>query len=53
MAVFPPETVILYRQGQNTSPTEHKVNRWNMGTLTDRPSHGSSSTPRKTGHGQL
>lgn len=31
----------------------HKVNRWNMGTLADRSSAGSSSTPRKTGYGHV
>jgi hypothetical protein len=47
------KAIIRYRQGQSTSPTEHKVKCRNMGTLVDRPSLGSSSTPRKTGHGQL
>jgi hypothetical protein len=52
-AMIPSQIAVLYRQGQSTSPTEHEVNCWNMGTLSDRPSPGSSSKPRKTGHGQL
>lgn len=51
-AMIPPKIVIQYRQGQSTSPTEHKVNYRNMGTLSDRPSSGSLGTPRMTGYGQ-
>lgn len=36
MAEYPSMTVIQNRQWQSTPPTEHKVNRWNMGTPTDR-----------------
>jgi hypothetical protein len=32
---------IPHRQGQSTPPTEHKVNRRNMGTLTDRSGLGT------------
>lgn len=46
------KAITRYRQGQSTSPTEHKVNCRNMGTLTDRSSLGSLRAPRMTGYGQ-
>ena len=44
MVVRPPRTAVPNRQWQSTPPTEHKVNRWNMGTPTDRSGLGTRAS---------